>query len=104
MVLMRRKISLAVLAVCLLGCAAKEQAAPKRYPMQGEIKSLDPAAKTATINAGKIGDWMEAMTMEYPIKPDDEFAKLHVGDTVQATVVVNDLKYYVTDVKVVPKP
>ena len=82
----------------------REQAAAKRYPMQGEIRSLDAAAKTATINAGKIGDWMEAMTMEYPIKPDDEFAKLHVGDAVQATVVVNDLKYYVTDVKVVPKP
>jgi Cu/Ag efflux protein CusF len=70
--------------------------------MQGEIKSLDPAAKTANINAGKIEGWMEAMTMEYPIKPDSEFAKLHVGDHIQATVVVNDLKYYVTDVKVLP--
>lgn len=100
---MRRRISLAVLALFLAGCSAKEQVQPKRYTIQGEIKALDPAAKSATINAGKIGDWMEAMTMEYPIKPDAEFAKLHVGDTVEATVVVNDLKYYVTDVKVVPK-
>jgi Cu/Ag efflux protein CusF len=96
-------MSLAVLALFLAGCSAKEQVQPKRYTMQGEIKALDPAAKTATINAGKIGDWMEAMTMEYPIKPDADFAKLHVGDAVLATVVVNDLKYYVTDVKVVPK-
>jgi len=100
---MRRRITLSVLVLLLAGCSAKEQVQPKRYTMQGEVKALDPAAKTATINAGKIGDWMEAMTMEYPIKPDAEFAKLHVGDTVQATVVVNDLKYYVTEVKVVPK-
>jgi Cu/Ag efflux protein CusF len=100
---MRRRIALAALLLFLIACSAKEQAQPKRYPMQGEVKALDPTAKTATINAGKIGDWMEAMTMEYPIKPDAEFAKLHVGDTVQATVVVNDLKYYVTEVKIVPK-
>ena len=29
--------------------------------------------------------------------------KLHVGDHIQATVVVLDPGYYVTDVKVVPK-
>ena len=49
-------------------------------------------------------NWMKAMTMEYPVKPDADLAKLHVGDKIQATVVVNDLKYYATDVKVVPKP
>ncbi len=84
------------------GCGAKTQKPAKRYAMEGEIKSLDPGAKTANINAGKIEGWMEAMTMEYPIKPDAEFAKLHIGDRIQATVVVDDLKYYVTDVKVLP--
>ncbi len=69
--------------------------------MQGEIKALDPAAKTATIQAGKIGDWMEAMTMEYRVKPDSEFQKLHVGDRIQAKVVVADPDYYVTSVQVV---
>ena len=71
--------------------------------MQGEIKALDAAAGTATISHGKIGDWMSAMTMEYPVKPDAELKKLHVGDRIEATVVVNDLKYYVTDVKVAPR-
>ena len=89
-------------ALAALGCGSK--AAPvKRYPMEGDIKALDPASKTATIAAGKIDDWMEAMTMDYAIKPDSEFAKLHVGDHIQATVVVQDVAFYVTDVKVVPK-
>jgi Cu/Ag efflux protein CusF len=98
---MTRRIALSALAMTFAACSAKQQ--PKRYQMQGEIKGLDPVDKNATISAGKIGDWMGPMTMEYPIRPDAEFAKLHVGDRIQATVVVNDLKYFVTDVKVEPK-
>ncbi len=86
-------------ALALAGCGAKSQS--KRYDMQGEIKGLDLAARTATIQHGKIGDWMDAMTMDYHVKPDAEFRKLRVGDHIQATVVVNDPDYYVTDVKVV---
>jgi Cu/Ag efflux protein CusF len=92
-------LTLALAALLTIGCA--KDAPAKRYPMEGEIKALDSGTKTATIAAGKIGDWMEAMTMEYAVKPDAEFAKLHVGDHIQATVVVKDPGYYVTDVKVV---
>lgn len=86
----------------LAGCAQKEEPV-KRYPMKGEIKALDRSTQTATIDAGKIGDWMDAMTMEYPVKPDAEFYKLHAGDHIEATVVVNGDKYYVTEVNVVQK-
>ena len=85
----------------LAGCAEKTPV--KRYPMTGEIKALDASAHSASIAAGKIGDWMEAMTMDYPVKPDAEFQKLHVGDRIEATVVVTDPDYYVTDIKVVAK-
>ncbi len=87
-------------ALLLAGCGSKPAVEPKRYPMQGVVKSLDANTKTAMIDAGKIGDWMDAMTMEYPVKPDAEFQKLHVGDKIEATVVVGDPVYYVTDVKV----
>jgi Cu/Ag efflux protein CusF len=91
-----------VLMTVLAGCGEKS-APEKRYPMQGEVKALDASARTATIAAGKIGDWMEAMTMEYPVKPEAEFQKLHVGDKIEATVVVADVKYYVTEIKVTAK-
>ena len=99
-------ILLLSLALLLAGCSggsAPKEAAGKRYPMEGEIKALDTTSKTATIAHGQIGDWMGPMTMEYAIKPDAEFQKLHVGDKIKATVVVNDLSFYVTDVKVEPK-
>ena len=76
------------IALALAGCGEKSVPV-KRYPMQGVIKAVDAKAKSATIDAGKIGDWMEAMTMEYPVKPDAEFEKLHVGDKIEATVVVD---------------
>jgi Cu/Ag efflux protein CusF len=90
-----------LLAVLLAGCGSKPPEAGKRYPMEGKVLSIDANAKTATIDAGQIGDWMSPMTMEYPVKPDAELAKLHAGDKIQATVVVNEPQYYVTDVKIV---
>ena len=97
---MTRRTTVLLLAIALAGCGARTPT--KRYAMEGEVKALDPAAKTATIAAGKIGDWMEAMTMEYPVKPDAEFQKLHAGDRIQATVVVSVDTYYVTEVRILP--
>jgi Cu/Ag efflux protein CusF len=89
-------------AMLLALCACSSAPPARRLPMHGEVKALDATSKTATIAAGKIEGWMEAMTMEYPVRPDGEFQKLHVGDKIDATVVVQDPGYYVTDIKVIP--
>ncbi|HKA01509.1 MAG TPA: copper-binding protein [Candidatus Solibacter sp.] len=97
---MKTLLSLAVsFCIALLGCGGHKA---RRLPMHGVVKALDATTRTAVIDAGKIDDWMEAMAMEYAVKPDAEFQKLHVGDKIEATVVVEDVKYYVTDIKVVP--
>jgi Cu/Ag efflux protein CusF len=93
-------LSILLLAVALCACKNKPV---ERHNLDGVVVGLDPQAHTVKIDGQKIEGWMEAMTMEYPVKPETEFAKLHVGDRVQATVVVNDTKFYVTDVKVLPK-
>jgi len=102
---MTRRMLVPALGMLLLtvGCARRADTA-KRYPIQGEIVGLEAAAKTATVRHGKIGDWMEAMTMEFPVRPDAEFRKLHVGDRIEATVVVSEERYYVTDVRIVGAP
>ena len=89
-----------VLLLLFAACAKKEDAKPagKQYPMQGVIKALDPSTHTATIDAGKIGDWMEAMTMEYPVKDPAEFNKLHSGDKINATVFVQGNSYWVGEI------
>ncbi len=88
-------------ALLFAACGSKLPAG-KRYAMEGTVMALDPKAHSATIAAGQIGDWMMPMTMEYPVQPDSELQKLHAGDKIQATVVVvDDSRFYVTDVKVV---
>lgn len=95
----------AVLLVGLLACskpadqAAKK--AEKRYEMRGEVIRVDEANQTANIKHEKIGDWMDAMTMDFPIQPKEEFKKFKAGDRITGTVVVKDLDYYLTDIKVV---
>lgn len=93
------RLLIPLLAALLFAAACQQAAPPKRYPLHGEVKALDEKAKTATIKHDKIGDWMEAMTMEFQVKPDSEFQKLKVGQVIDAIVVVSDDKYYVTDVK-----
>jgi Cu/Ag efflux protein CusF len=73
--------------------------AVETYPMHGKIVSLDPAAKTARIDAGPIGDWMGAMTMNYTIKDDAGFSKLAVGSSIDATVFVDGDNFWVGDIK-----
>lgn len=96
-------MAVVAMALALAGCAQKPAETGKRYAMKGVIKSIDTNAKTAAIDAEKIDDWMDAMTMDYPIKPDSELQKIQVGDKIEAVIVVNDPAYYVTDVKVLPK-
>ena len=43
------------------------------------------------------------MTMDYPIQSKDEFAKLHPGDHIAATIDVNDDgSYTLSHIKVLP--
>ena len=93
-----------VFALLLAGCQRNPAAQPaKEYQMQGEVVALDPAAHLATVKAGKIEGWMEAMTMEFPVKDPAEFAKLSVGDQILAKLQVNDIEYYLVHIQVIAK-
>ena len=63
--------------------------------MQGEVLKLDPAAQLATVKHGKIEGWMDAMTMEYPVKDKNQFLKLKVGDKIEAKVAVQGTDYWI---------
>ena len=92
-----------VFALLLAGCQRNPAAQPaKEYQMQGEVVALDPAAHLATVKAGKIEGWMEAMTMEYPVKDPQEFSKLKVGGNIQAKVTVQGTDYWISSVSTGP--
>lgn len=76
----------------------------KQYHLHGEIKRLDPQGHIAAIQHEKIGDWMEAMTMEFPVKNQADYDKLQIGETIDATVYVQGLRFWVADVTPAPAP
>jgi protein SCO1/2 len=98
------KLLIGLICVGLLaGCQRNPPAQPvKEYQMQGEVVSVDPAAQTATVKGGKIEGWMEAMTMEYPVKDKQEFGKLKVGEKIQAKILVQGTDYWIASVKEEP--
>jgi Cu/Ag efflux protein CusF len=70
-----------------LGC----QAAPaKRYPIQGEVISVDAPKKLLTVKHGEIPGLMPAMTMGYTVASEKEIEALKPGDKISAELVVSD--------------
>jgi Cu/Ag efflux protein CusF len=92
-----------ICALVLAGCQRNPPPQPvKEYQMQGEVVSVDPAAQTATVKSGKIEGWMEAMTMEYPVKDKAEFSKLKAGEKIQAKLLVQGTDYWISAVNEEP--
>ena len=71
----------------------------KQYALHGEVLRLDAQGKIAAIKHEKIGDWMEAMTMEFPVKDKAEFDKLRAGEKINATVFVQGNSYWVAGIQ-----
>lgn len=92
-----------ILCIALLAACSREShpaGTDRHYSLTGKIVALDAQHQTATIDAAAIPNYMEAMTMEYPIKSKSEFQSLHAGEQITATldVAAND-SYSVSNVK-----
>ena len=96
-----RRVFLAAAAL-LAGCA-KPAPQEKRYKLTGDVLRVDANTQMATIKGDKIEGWMEAMTMDYPVKDKAELAKLHEGDRISATVFVAESSYHIGDIQVTGK-
>jgi Cu/Ag efflux protein CusF len=83
--------SIIFVSIALAACKrSSEPSAPEHhYQLSGRVVALDRKHQIATIDAAAIPNFMEAMTMEYPVKSKADFDMLHVGDTIKATVDVS---------------
>lgn len=92
-----------LLVATLVACSHNsEDSQPEHhYPLSGKIVALDTKSQTATVNATAIPNFMEAMTMDYPVTSKADFSKLHVGDQIKATVnVAGDGRYNLSAIQV----
>ena len=83
----------------LCACKDKHAVTPiERYQLDGVVVSIDPKAHLVKIDGKQIEGWMEAMTMEYPVKDNAELDSLHAGDHITATVFVQGLNYSIGEI------
>ena len=69
--------------------AQKTSESAKRYPLKGKIISVDKEKKKAKIEHEKIPDYMDAMTMDFPIHEDWVWENLTPGAEIHAELVVD---------------
>jgi Cu/Ag efflux protein CusF len=88
------------LSLLLAACASRApDSAVREFQLRGEVLRLNTAQRTATIRHGKIEGWMEAMTMEFPVREGEDLGKLQPGNHIEATVYVSGLTFEIGSVR-----
>jgi Cu/Ag efflux protein CusF len=71
----------------------------KRYPIEGDVLTMNQGDTTAKIKHQAIQGWMGGMTMDYLVPSKADFAKLHPGDHFKGTVFVQDEEFWLGDIQ-----
>jgi protein SCO1 len=100
---------LAVAVVAFPGCARRTatpagkpvvaSADAKRYPLRGVIRKVDVQKREITVEHEAVPDYMDAMTMDFPVRDDPQvFEILHSGDRIEARLVVDGGDYWLEQI------
>lgn len=99
--------ALITFSACQKQAAKQPTGTEKRYPMKGKVISVDKAKKKAKIDHEEIPGFMEAMTMDFPIREDWVWENLTPGAEVRAELVVDsaaDEPYWLEKIGIVALP
>lgn len=86
-------VRISLIALILAGtlffssCPRAKTGSAKRYPFTGRILTIDLQNQTAAIDGDTIPGFMDAMTMNYRIKPPSMLSQLSAGDSISAELV-----------------
>lgn len=76
----------------------------KRFPLRGKVVSVNPSKKTASINHEEIPNYMEAMTMDFPIRDADILSTMSKDAEVRAELVVDRGDYWLENIVITAAP
>jgi len=109
--MMRTKLIILSCFLMFGACKSAEtpsaSAAAKRYPIKGTVVSVDKPNKSAKIDHEPIDGFMEAMTMDFPVREDWVWDDLTSGSVVHAELIVdNSAKdpYWLEKIAIVAAP
>lgn len=98
--------SLVLCNACQKSKTATSPAEVKRFDLKGEVIAVDRAAKTASVKHEEVKDYMEAMTMDFPIREDWVWDDLTPGAEIRAQLVVDDAngEFWLEKIAIVAAP
>lgn len=106
---MRRAVALAAALLLLVACSRTEpttkplsEKGEKLYSLKGKILGRDASDNSLRLDHEAIPGFMEAMTMDYPVRGAKVQELPADKSTIVARLHVNDDKYWITDVKRAP--
>ena len=70
----------------------------KRYPLTGQVLSVNAERQELTVKHEDIRGFMPAMTMPFKVRSQGEFGRWKPGDVIQATLVVEETTGYLEDI------
>ncbi len=101
--MVRRALVLASLLLLAFACAKHEkplsEPGEKVYTLKGKILTRDASDNSLRIDHQAIPGFMEAMTMDYPVRGANVGTLPADKTTIEAKLHVNDDRYWITDVK-----
>ncbi len=82
-----------------VACAKSQKSGEAIYALEGKIVSRNAAENTLRVDHQAIPGFMDAMTMDYPVRGAKVTALPPDNTTIVATVHAGDSGYWLTDVK-----
>jgi protein SCO1/2 len=95
---MRFSIAFLLTAAALVTSCAKRPE-DRRYPLHGQVVTLEPSRKVVTVKHDDIKGFMPAMTMPYEVQDAAALDGLNPGDLIDATLVVFSNGAYLTGIR-----
>lgn len=107
--LMRRAAIVLALTAAMLACAKSETASKplseegeKLFSVRGTILARDAADNMVNVNHEAIPGFMDAMTMDFPVRGAEVASLPPDGSRIEARLHVTSRAYWITDVKRIP--
>ena len=96
-------ISVLLISACQKPKSQQPTASPdaKTFPLRGKVVSVDKLKKTVSIDHQAIPNYMEAMTMDFPIHNNDILNTLTKDSEIRADLVVDKGEYWIENINVV---
>lgn len=107
---MKYFIALILLFISLTAACKKPEtpqaasADAKRFPLKGKIVAVDLAKKKAAIDHEEIPNYMEAMTMDFPVRDEDVLKTMTKDSEIRAELIVDKGDYWIENIVLTAAP